>query len=152
MALVINDRVKETSTTVGTGTFDLAGASQDFISFVSGVGNGNTTYYCISNTGTNQFEVGIGTVTDAATDTLSRDTVLSNNLGTTANIDFQIGEKEVFCTIPAVKAMSPVMNPTTYVVTHNSTLSDDQVLDSGVLAGPVTITGAQTVTGTLVIL
>jgi hypothetical protein len=48
--------------------------------------------------------------------------------------------------------MSPVMNPTTYVVTHNSTLSDDQVLDSGVLAGPVTITGAQTVTGTLVIL
>jgi hypothetical protein len=39
MALVINDRVKETSTTTGTGTFDLAGASQDFISFVSGVGN-----------------------------------------------------------------------------------------------------------------
>jgi hypothetical protein len=88
MALVINDRVKETSTTTGTGTFDLAGASQDFISFVSGVGNTNTTYYCIANTGTDEFEVGIGTVTDAATDTLSRDTVISNNLGTTAKIDF----------------------------------------------------------------
>ena len=48
MALVINDRVKETSTTTGTGTFDLAGASDDFISFVSGVGNTNTTYYCES--------------------------------------------------------------------------------------------------------
>jgi hypothetical protein len=152
MALVINDRVKETSTTSGTGTFDLAGASQDFISFVSGVGNGNTTYYCITETGTDKFEVGIGTVTDATPDTLSRDTVISNNLGTTNEIDFGSGEKEVFCTIPAKKAMSPVMNPTTYVVTHNSTLSDDQVLDSGVLAGPVTITGAQTVTGTLVIL
>jgi hypothetical protein len=48
MALVINDRVKETSTTSGTGTFDLAGASQDFITFVAGVGNTNTTYYCIA--------------------------------------------------------------------------------------------------------
>ena len=152
MALVINDRVKETSTTTGTGTLNLAGASQDFISFVSGVGNGNTTYYCITETGTDKFEVGIGTVTDATPDTLSRDTVISNNLGTTNEIDFGSGEKEVFCTIPAVKAMSQVMNPTTYVLTHNSTLSDDQTLDSGVLAGPVTITGAQTVTGTLVIL
>ena len=152
MALVINDRVKETSTTTGTGTFDLAGASQDFVSFVSGVGNTNTTYYCIANTGTDEFEVGIGTVTDAATDTLSRDTVISNNLGTTNEIDFGSGEKEVFCTIPAVKAMSPVMEATGYVVTHASTLNEDQVLDSGVLAGPVTITGTQTVTGTLVII
>ena len=151
MALVINDRVKETSTTSGTGTLNLAGASQDFISFVSGVGNGNTTYYCITETGTDKFEVGIGTVTDATPDTLSRDTVISNNLGTTNEIDFGSGEKDVFCTIPAVKAMSPVMKPTTYVLTHNSTLSDDQTLDSGVLAGPVTITGTQTVTGTLVI-
>jgi hypothetical protein len=104
------------------------------------------------NTGTDKFEVGIGTVTDATPDTLSRDTVISNNLGTTNEIDFGSGEKDVFCTIPAVKAMSPVMNPTTYVLTHNSTLSDDQTLDSGVLAGPVTITGTQTVTGTLVII
>ena len=152
MALVINDRVKETSTTVGTGTFDLAGASEDFISFVSGVGNGNTTYYCITETGTDKFEVGIGTVTDATPDTLSRDTVISNNLGTTNEIDFGSGEKEVFCTIPAKRTISPIMDATGYVVTHASTLDQDQTLDSGVLAGPVTVTGTQTITGTLVIL
>ena len=67
MAFVLNDRVKETSTTTGTGTFDLAGAETGFESFVSGVGDGNTTYYAISNDGTNEFEVGIGTVTDATT-------------------------------------------------------------------------------------
>jgi hypothetical protein len=61
-------------------------------------------------------------------------------------------QKEVFCTIPAKKAMSPVMEATGYVVTHASTLDEDQTLDSGVLAGPVTITGTQTVTGTLVII
>ena len=151
MALVINDRVKETSTTTGTGTFDLAGASDDFESFVSGIGNGNTTYYCITNTGSDEFEVGIGTVTDAATDTLSRTTILSST-NSDALVDFGIGEKEVFCTIPAKKAMSPVMEATGYVVTHASTLDEDQTLDSGVLAGPVTVTGTQTITGTLVVI
>jgi len=152
MALVINDRVKESSTTSGTGTINLDGASQDFITFVAGVGTTNTTYYCISETGTDNFEVGIGTVTDATPDTLSRDTVISNNLGTTAKINFGTGDKEVFCTIPAKRAMSPVMTATGYVVTHASTLDEDQTLDSGVLAGPVTVTGTQTVTGTLVII
>ena len=152
MALVINDRVKETSTTTGAGTFSLAGATQDFISFVSGVGNTNTTYYCITNAGTDEFEVGVGTVTDAATDTLSRDTVISNSLGNTSKINFGVGEKEVFCTIPAKKAMSPVMEATGYVVTHSSTLDEDQTMDSGVLAGPVSITATQIVTGTLVII
>tara|TARA_R100000005_G_C4817468_1_gene100582 strand:- start:66 stop:524 length:459 start_codon:yes stop_codon:yes gene_type:complete len=152
MALVINDRVKESSTTSGTGTINLDGASQDFITFVAGVGTTNTTYYCISETGTDNFEVGIGTVTDATPDTLSRDTVISNNLGTTAKINFGTGDKEVFCTIPAKRAMSPVMTATGYVVTHASTLDEDQTLDSGVLAGPVTITGTQTITGTLVII
>jgi hypothetical protein len=151
MALVINDRVKETSSTTGTGTLNLLGASQDFEGFVSAIGNGNTTYYAITNTGTDEWEVGIGTVTDGTPDTLSRDSVLSSS-NSDALVNFTTGVKDVFCTVPAVKTISPVMNPTTYVVTHNSTLSDDQVLDSGVLAGPVTITGAQTVTGTLVIL
>ena len=151
MALVINDRVKETSSTIGTGTLDLLGASQDFEGFVSAIGNGNTTYYAITNTGTDEWEVGIGTVTDATPDTLSRDSVLSSS-NSDALVNFTTGVKDVFCTVPAVKTPSPVMNPTTYVVTHNSTLSDDQVLDSGVLAGPVTITGTQTVTGTLVII
>ena len=101
MALVLNDRVKETSTSTGTGTINLAGASQDFIGFVAGIGTTNKTYYCIQNTGQDEFEVGIGTVTDASPDTLSRDTVISstnsNNL-----VDFS-WTKEVFCTIPHTK-------------------------------------------------
>ena len=151
MAFALNDRVKETSTTTGTGTFDLAGAEIGFESFVSGVGDGNQTYYAISNDGTAEFAVGIGTVTDASTDTLSRDTVLSST-NSDALVDFSAGAKEVFCTIPAKKAMSPVMQATGYVVTHASTLDEDQTLDSGVLAGPVTVTGTQTITGTLVII
>ena len=62
MAFVINDKVKETTTTTGTGTINLDGASQDFISFVAGVGTTNQTFYAIVGTGTGQFEVGIGTV------------------------------------------------------------------------------------------
>jgi hypothetical protein len=151
MAFALNDRVKETSTTTGTGTFDLAGAETGFESFVSGVGDGNQTYYAISNDGTNEFEVGIGTVTDAATDTLSRDTIISSS-NSDALVDFSAGTKTVFCTLPASRTPSAGMTATTFVVTHNSTLSDDQTLDSGVLAGPVTITGTQTVTGTLVII
>jgi len=151
MALVINDRVKETSTTTGTGTFNLAGASQDFESFVSGIGTGNTTYYCITNTGSNEFEVGIGTVTDAATDTLSRDTVISSS-NSDALVDFSVGTKTVICTYPASKAPSAGMDATSYVTTHNSTISDDQTIDSGVLAGPVAISGTLTVTGVLVIM
>ena len=105
MALVINDRVKETSATTGTGTLDLAGAVQDFEGFVAGIGTGNTTYYSIVNTGTGEFEVGIGTVTDATPDTLSRDTVISNSAGNTSKIDFSAGSKDVFCTLPASKAV-----------------------------------------------
>jgi len=151
MAFALNDRVKETSTTTGTGTFDLAGAETGFESFVSGVGNGNQTYYAISNDGTNEFEVGIGTVTDATPDTLSRDTIISSS-NSDALVNFSAGTKTVFCTLPASRTPSAGMTATTFVVTHNSTLSDDQTLDSGVLAGPVTITGTQVVTGTLVII
>jgi hypothetical protein len=151
MALIINDRVKETSTTTGTGTFSLAGAETGFETFVSGVGTGNTTYYSIVLDGTNEFEVGIGTVTDATPDTLSRDTVISSS-NSDSLVNFSAGGKTVFCTLPASRAMSPSMTATGYVVTHATTLDEDQTLASGVLAGPVTITGTQTVTGTLVIL
>ena len=150
MALVINDRVKETSTTTGTGTIDLAGAETGYESFVSGVGTTNTTYYAIELNSANEWEVGIGTVTDAAPDTLSRDTIISSSNGDAA-VNFSAGTKNVFCTLPAKKTISPVMDATTFVVTHASTISEDQTLDSGVLAGPVTITGTQTITGTLVI-
>ena len=151
MAFALNDRVKETSTTTGTGTFDLAGAETGFESFVSGVGDGNQTYYAISNDGTAEFEVGIGTVTDATPDTLSRDTIISSS-NSDSLVNFSAGTKTVFCTLPASRTPSAGMTAQTFVNTHNSTISDDQTLDSGVLAGPVTITGTQVVTGTLVII
>jgi hypothetical protein len=150
MALVINDRVKETSTTTGTGTFNLAGAETGYESFVSGVGTTNTTYYAIELNAAGEWEVGIGTVTSGSPDTLSRDTIISSS-NSDAAVTFSSGTKNVFCTLPAKKTISPVMDATTFVVTHASTITEDQTLDSGVLAGPVTITGTQTITGTLVI-
>ena len=108
MALVINDRVRETSTTSGTGTLNLAGAVTGFRTFVDGIGNSNTTYYAIFEEGTNSFEVGLGTVTDATPNTLSRTTVLSNSSGNTSNINFNSGGTStlsVFCTMPASKSV-----------------------------------------------
>ena len=104
MALVINDRVKESSTTTGTGTFDLAGVVSGFEGFVAGIGTTNTTYYTIFNQGTTEWEVGIGTVTDAATDTLSRDTVISSS-NSDSLVTFAGGTLDVFCTLPASKAV-----------------------------------------------
>ncbi len=104
MAHVLNDRVKETSTTTGTGTINLAGANDTFETFVSGVGTTNTTYYCIKHQTSNEFEVGIGTVTDASPDTLSRTTIISSSNSDNA-VDFSAGTKEVFCTLPASKAV-----------------------------------------------
>ena len=104
MALVLNDRVKETSTSTGTGTINLAGASQGFTTFVAGIGNSNTTYYCIEADGGADFEVGIGTVTDATPDTLSRDTILRSSNSNNA-VNFGAGTKNVFCTQPASKAV-----------------------------------------------
>ena len=62
MALVINDRVKVTSTTTGTGAMALGAAATGFETFAQGIGNNNTTYYCIFNQGTSEFEVGLGTL------------------------------------------------------------------------------------------
>ena len=104
MALVINDRVKESSTTSGTGTLNLAGVVTGFEGFVAGIATGNTTYYAIFEQGTSNWEVGIGTVTDAATDTLSRDTVISSS-NSDSLVTFAGGTLDVFCTLPASKAV-----------------------------------------------
>jgi hypothetical protein len=149
-AFVINDRVKQTTTTTGTGTIDLTGTETGFETFVAGIGDGVQTYYAIVHDGTSDFEVGTGTVTDAGTDTLSRQSVISSS-NSDALVNFGAGSKTVFCTLPAKKTISPVMDATPYVVTHASTLSLNQTVDSGVLAGPVTITGTQTITGTVVV-
>jgi hypothetical protein len=104
MALVLNDRVKETSTTTGTGTLNLAGAVSGFQTFVAGIGNSNTVYYAIVNDSGTEFEVGLGTVTDASPDTLSRTTILESSNSDSA-VNFSSGTKTVFCTLPASKAV-----------------------------------------------
>jgi len=103
MAFQVADRVKETSTTTGTGTLDLGGAPDTYETFVAGIGNGNTTYYAIANRAANEWEVGIGTVTDAATDTLSRDTVISSSNSDNL-VNFSAGTKDVICTLPSEKS------------------------------------------------
>ena len=100
MALVIRDRVKETSTTTGTGTFTLAGAVTGFESFAS-VGNSNTTYYCCTDN--TDFEIGIGTYTSSGT-TLSRDTILQSS-NSDSKVDWGAGTRTIFCTYPADKAV-----------------------------------------------
>ena len=96
MALVLKDRVQETTTTTGTGTITLAGAVSGFQSF-SAIGNGNTCYYAI--VGETEWEVGLGTYTSSGT-TLSRDTILESSNGGTA-VNFSAGTKNVFVTYPA---------------------------------------------------
>ena len=99
MALVINDRVKETTTTTGTGAVSLAGAVTGFETFAAGVGNSNTTYYCIAHQTAAEFEVGLGTLDGDSSD-LTRTTVISSSNSDSA-VDFAAGTKDVFCTIPA---------------------------------------------------
>ena len=102
MALVIKDRIKETATTTGTGTFTLGGAVSGFQAF-SEIGNGNTTYYCIEHATENEFEVGLGTYTLSGT-TLARTTIItSSNAGNAVN--FSAGDKNVFVTVPATKTI-----------------------------------------------
>ena len=109
MALVFKDRVKETTTTTGSGTVTLAGASDGFQSF-SVIGDANTTYYTLVS-GTD-WEVGIGTYTASGT-TLSRDTVLeSSNAGSKITL---AGTSDVFCTYPAEKAVVQDETNTAYV-------------------------------------
>jgi hypothetical protein len=115
MALVLKDRVKETTTTTSTGTYTLAGAVTGYQSF-SVVGDGNTTYYTVTD-GTN-WEVGIGTYTLSGT-TLSRDTILeSSNAGSA--VSWGAGSKDVFLTYPAEKAVTvDGVNPFTSPVLVN---------------------------------
>ena len=96
MALVLNDRVKETSTTTGQGTLSLGGAATGFETFVTGIGNSNTTYYLAAHESDGTWELGIGTVTDASPDTLARTTVIDTSAGNTTKIDFASGSKQYF--------------------------------------------------------
>jgi hypothetical protein len=152
MALVLKDRVREQSTTTGTGSFTLTGAVTGFQSFSSAIGNTNTTYYTISDN--TNWEVGLGTVSAGA---ISRDTVLaSSNSGSLVN--FPAGTKDVFCTYPATDAVYQDANNDVYAPqfaasngfnAHNNTVSASYTLPSGysaLSAGTMTINDGVTVT------
>lgn len=142
MALVLADRVKETTTTTGTGTVTLLGASTGFQSF-SAVGNANTTYYTIAGQTGSEWEVGIGTYTSSGT-TLSRDTVLSSSNGGSL-VTFSSGTKDVFVTYPAGRAITGgegyIENDASIDI--SSTISTGKNALSG---GPISIASGITVT------
>jgi len=139
MALVIADRVKETTTTAGTGTVTLLGASTGFQSFAV-IGNTNTTYYAIAAQSGNEWEVGIGTYTSSGT-TLARTTVLSNSSGTqTSALSFSAGTKDVFVTYPA--ELAAFANGNGVVVENYTALTGTYTMTTGkngMSVGPVTI-------------
>ena len=152
MALVVKDRVQETSTTTGTGTITLAGAVSGFQSF-SVIGNANTTYYTI--VGGSEWEVGLGTYTSSGT-TLSRDTVLASSTG--SKIDFAAGTKNVFVTYPATESVYQDANNDAYAPqfaasnglnVNNGTIGTSYTFPTGynsVEAGDITISNGVTVT------
>jgi len=153
MPLVVKDRVQETSTTTGTGTFTLAGAVSGFQSF-SAIGDGNTTYYAIVLG--SEWEVGLGTYTSSGT-TLSRDTILESSNGGTA-VNFSAGTKNVFVTYPAEEAVYQDETGTAYAPqfaasnglnVNNGTIGTSYTFPTGynsVEAGDITLSGGVTVT------
>ena len=152
MALIVKDRVKETTTTTGTGTVTLAGASAGFQSFAA-IGDGNTTYYAI--TSGNDYEVGLGTYTASGT-TLSRATILeSSNSGSAITLS---GTSDVFCTYPAEKAVvqdsddtgiAPQLGASNGIVLNSDTVATSFTFPTnynGISASPITVNSGVTVT------
>jgi len=142
MTFVVADRVKETTTTTGTGTVTLLGASTGFQSFAV-IGDANLTYYTIAGQTGNEWEVGIGTYTSSGT-TLARTTVLSNSSGTQPSaLSFSAGTKDVFVTYPAgVSSTNGVMVQST-TVSESTTISTGS---NGLSVGPVTVASGKSVT------
>jgi len=129
MALLLKDRVKETTTTTGTGDVTLAGAVDGFQSFGAVLSNSDTTYYAISHRNANEWEVGLGTY-DSTAGTIARTTVLeSSNSGSA--VSFTAGTKDIFITLPAEKALA---------LDANDDLSVGNITTSGYLRGPATFT------------
>jgi hypothetical protein len=130
MALVINDRVKETTTTTGTGAVSLGGAVTGFETFAAGIGNSNTVYYCIAHQDQAEFEVGLGTLDGDSSD-LTRTTVISSSNSDSA-VNFSSGTKDVFCTLPASKlifedANNDVTIGRNLTVTGDLTITGDDI-------------------------
>jgi hypothetical protein len=152
MALVVADRVKETTTTTGTGTVTLLGASTGFQSFAV-IGDANTTYYTIAAQIGTEWEVGIGTYTASGT-TLARTTVLSSSNGGSA-VNFSAGTKDVFVTYPSSKATYEAAGQEIYAGADGSVYLNAQTITkntfvptnyNGMSTGPVTIGSGVSVT------
>ena len=145
MPLVVADRVKETTTTVGTGTVTLAGPAAGFQSFAA-IGNGNTTYYTIVDSTGGNWEVGIGTYSSSGSTTLARNTVLSSsNFGNL--VSFAAGIKEVFVTYPASR--SAFGGGTQGILTNSNTVNESFTIPTGTngfSVGPITIGSGYAVT------
>jgi hypothetical protein len=146
MALVIANRVKETTTTAGTGTVTLLGATTGFQSFAA-VGDANTTYYTIVGQTGNEWEVGLGTYTSSGT-TLARTTVFSNSSGTQPSaLSFSAGTKDVFVAYPA--ELAAFANGNGVVQENYTTLTGTYTMTtgkSGLSVGPVTISSGSSFT------
>ena len=141
MALVLNDRVKETSTTTGTGAMALGGAVVGFQTFAAGIGNSNTCYYAISLRGGAEFETGLGTLDGDSSD-LTRTTVFQSSNSDSA-VDFSAGTKDVFVTLPASKAVFEDATTDNVTLTADLSVGDDLTVNGGVIE--VKNTGAQSV-------
>ena len=124
MALVLNDRVRETTTTTGTGAVSLGGAVSGFETFAAGIGNSNTVYYAIVHRTAAEFEVGLGTLDGDSSD-LTRTTVISSSNSDSA-VNFASGTKDVFCTLPASKAVFEDAN-------SHVTLPHDLFIEGGII-------------------
>ena len=131
MALVLNDRVKETTTTTGTGTLTLGGAVTGFETFAAGIGNSNTTYYTVILPGTAEFEVGLGTL-NSDSSTIARTTIISSSNSDNA-VNFSAGTKNIFCTIPASKSVFLDASGNTSVGADLS-VGDDLTVEGGVIS------------------
>ena len=145
MALVIADRVKDSTTTTGTGTITLSGTAATGFQNFSVIGNGNTTYYTIAGQGTSEWEVGIGTYATSGT-TLARTTVLASS-NSNAAVNFSAGTKDVFVTYPSEN--SAYTASTQSIVLNNDSAGVSATLGTGVNGhsiGPYTIPGSVVIT------
>ena len=124
MALLVSDRIKETTTTTGTGTYTLAGAVTGFETFTANLSNSDTTYYCCTDN--SDFEVGLGTFTSSGT-TLARTTILASSNSNSA-VDWSSGTRTIFCTLPAAKAV--ILD-----ASGNATLSGDLTVGDDLTLG-----------------
>ncbi len=141
MALVLNDRVRETSTTTGTGAMALGGAVVGFQTFAAGIGNSNTCYYAISLRGGAEFETGLGTLDGDSSD-LTRTTVFQSSNSDSA-VNFSSGTKDVFVTLPASKAVFEDATTDNVTLAADLSVGDDLTVNGGVI--DVKNTGAQSV-------